>query len=125
MKPATFALMGTCLLGCSNLHASGMRTGRAYPARAADCAMRFENLTFQEANAKYEQVGLVSLTGVDSEASTWEGETKARLLPKACELGGTVVTPNAAGGQGSVPIVGYGTGMVQFVVWHEKPNGGA
>lgn len=95
-----------------------MRMGRLYPARSASCDVRYENLTFQEANAKYEQIGLVSLSGTSDEPQAWEGITKQKLQPKACELGGTVVTMNASGGQGSV--LGMGTGIVQFAVWHEK-----
>ena len=106
--------------GCSSLHASGMRMGRTYPARPASCDIRYENLTFQEANANYEQVGLVSLSGTSDEPQAWEGITKQRLQPKACEIGGTVVTMNAAGGPGAV--MGMGTGIVQFAVWHEKPG---
>lgn len=109
------------LAGCSSLHASGMRMGRLYPARSASCDVRYENLTFQEANAKYEQIGLVSLSGTSDEPQAWEGITKQKLQPKACEIGGTVVTMNGAGGGGSV--MGMGTGMVQFAVWREK--GGA
>ena len=108
----------TVVSGCSTVNATSMRMGRTYPARPASCDVRYENLTFQEAYAKYEQIGLVSLSGTSDEPQAWEGVTKQKLQPKACELGGTVVTMNASGGQGSV--MGMGTGMVQFAVWHEK-----
>jgi hypothetical protein len=120
-----FAALGIMVVlaasGCSSIHATAMRMGRTYPGQPEGCAVRFENLTFQEATAKYEQIGLVTLSGTSSEPQTWEGETKARLWPKVCEIGGTVVTPNAAAGGES--YVGMGTGMIQFGVWHEKPAG--
>jgi len=91
-----------------------------YPSVPAGCSVRFENLTYQEASAKYDQVGLVSLTGTSDEPQAWEGVTKEKLWPKVCEIGGTVVTMNgAAGGQS---VMGMGTGMIQFGVWHEKAD---
>lgn len=111
------ALLG----GCSNIHATGMRMGRFYPSLSANCPVTFENLTYQEANARYEQIGLVSLSGTSDQPQAWEGETRERLWPKVCEMGGTVVTANAMmGGQSTL---GGGTGMIQFAVWHERPAG--
>src|SRR5438132_12626132 len=80
---------------CSNLYATGARVGRIYPSLPAGCAVRFENLTFQEANARYDQVGLVTLSGASNQPQAWEGETRDRLWPKVCEVGGNVVTLNA------------------------------
>jgi len=106
---------------CSTVRATSMRMGRMYPARESTCDLRFENLTFQEASEKYEPIGLVQLTGTrEAQPQGWEGDTKAQLTPKACELGGTVVTVNAASGGSNVGL-GMGTGMIQFAVWHEKP----
>jgi hypothetical protein len=112
---------GLAASGCSSIHATAMRMGRTYPGQPEGCTVRFENLTFQEASAKYEQIGLVTLSGTSSEPQVWEGETKARLWPKVCEIGGTIVTPNATAGGES--YLGMGTGMIQFGVWHEKPAG--
>ena len=92
-----------------------------YPTQGSTCNLRFENLTFQEAYEKYEHIGLVTLTGTgEDQPQGWEGDTKAQLTPKACEIGGTVVTVNATFG-GSNAGFGMGTGMLQFAVWHEKP----
>src|SRR5262245_37739202 len=104
---------------CSSVHATAQRVGRSYPALATGCPVRFENLTFQEANGRYDQVGLVSLSGTSDEPQGWEGITRDRLWPKVCEIGGTVVTPNAM--MGGESVMGRGTGMIQFAVWHEKP----
>jgi hypothetical protein len=106
------------LAGCSSIHAVSQRMGRVFPPKADGCAVRFENLTFQEANAKYEQVGLVTLSGTSSQPQSWEGETRDRLWPKVCEIGGTIVTPNAMASGESV--MGGGTGMIQFSVWVER-----
>jgi hypothetical protein len=106
---------------CSTVRATSIRMGRMYPAQGSTCDLRFENLTFQEASAKYEQIGLVQLTGTgEAQPQGWEGDTKAQLAPKACEMGGTVVTVNATSGGSNVGF-GMGTGMIQFAVWHEKP----
>ena len=72
---------------CSTVRATSIRMGRMYPAQGSTCDLRFENLTFQEASAKYEQIGLVQLTGTgEAQPQGWEGDTKAQLAPKACEM---------------------------------------
>ena len=92
--------------------------GRAYPPLPAGCPVRFENLSLPEANGRYEQIGLVSLTGTSDEPPMWMGETKDKLWPKVCDVAGTIVTPNASAGGASV--MGMGTGIIQFAVWRER-----
>lgn len=101
--------------GCSSVHASSQRVGRLTTPRSPGCEVRFENLTFAEADARYEQVGLVTLSGTSDAPQAWEGDTREQLWPKVCEIGGTIVTPNAMSGGQSV--MGMGTGMIQFSVW--------
>lgn len=117
MKLISLAML-FAITGCSTMHATSMRVGRIAPAKAAGCNVRFENLTFQQASAKYEQVGMVTLSGTSTQPQAWKGETKEKLWPKVCEIGGSVVTPNAmAGGE---TVMGIGTGSIQFSVWNKK-----
>lgn len=113
-----FIVSGAILASaCSNVHATGQRTGKIYPRLSDGCPVRFENMSYDEARAAFEQVGLVTLSGTSEQPQSWEGETKDKLWPKVCELGGTVVTPNGAAGGES--IMGMGTGLIQFAVWRE------
>lgn len=115
---APFTLATFALSACSSIHASGQRVGKLYPSQAEGCEVRFENLDFMEASANFEQVGMVTLSGTSDQPQAWEGETKEKLWPEVCKLGGNIVTPNAmAGGQSTM---GMGTGMIQFSVWRER-----
>jgi len=107
--------MGIAACG-SNLRATTMSSGKMFPSQPANCEVKFENLGYQDASAKYDAVGLAQLTGADDEPQAWEGKTKEMLSPKVCAMGGTVVTPNAVAGVGT----GHGTGIIQFAVWREK-----
>lgn len=108
------------LVGCGpNLHASGMSSGKLQEPLPEGCPVKFENVGFQEAQAKFEQVGMVTLTGTDeSYTAFWKGKTKKELWPKVCKLGGTIVTPNGA--MAGESVMGVGTGMIQFMVWRER-----
>ncbi|MCP3102778.1 hypothetical protein LZ198_28265 [Myxococcus sp. K15C18031901] len=113
------AIAGLSLVaGCSNVKATGIRSGKLYPSLAEGCPVRFENLSYQEASATLEMVGLVTLSGATDQPQAWEGETRERLSPKVCELGGTVVTPN--GMVSGESYLGLGTGAIQFAVWRER-----
>lgn len=125
MKTRTLLWVGVLLVAMSSLHCvntlnvSAMRTGKIYAALPATCPVTFKNLSFQEARGKYEQIGLVSLTGAkESQPQTWTGKTKEMLQPKVCQMGGHIVTFNASGGSGTV--MGMGTNIIQYIVWRKK-----
>lgn len=113
-----FLLGLVTLAGCSSVHATGQRMGRVFPSLPAGCPVRFENIPHQEAYNRYEQVGLVTLSGTSNQPQSWDGETRDLLAPKVCEIGGSIVTLNAATGGES--HMGMGTGMIQFAVWRER-----
>lgn len=83
------------------------RIGALYPSKGDKCAIRFENLNFQEASAKYEQLGLVTLTGTGSDEFT--DPMKADVEKSACHMGGDAVSLNAST-----------NGMFQFMVWRNR-----
>jgi len=114
---SSLLLVAVCLVGCSPIHATAARTGKVFPSLPPDCPIRFENISHAEASNQYEQVGLVTLTGTSDQPQSWEGETRDLLAPKVCEIGGSIVTMNASFG-GDTRM---GTGMIQFVVWRERP----
>lgn len=113
-------LGATLATGCasSNLMAMSQRSGKIYPNLAGGCPVRFENLSYLEAFTRFEQVGLVTLSGATTQPQAWEGETKEKLWPKVCEIGGTIVTMNAATNPGYT-VNGQGMGVIQFMVWRE------
>lgn len=83
------------------------RMGAVYGPKGPACALRFENLNHQEAYAKYEMLGL--LTVYDVESSDITPAIKKDVEREGCKMGGDAVTLNA-----SVP------GAVQFSVWRAK-----
>ncbi len=82
------------------------RMGALYPSKGEACGIRFENLNFGEASAKYESLGMVTLTGAGSD---FTDPMKKDVEREACKMGGDAVSMNA-----SAP------GMFQFLVWRSK-----
>ena len=68
MRPLLALLAATALASCAGGGLGGYtvtptRVGALYPSKGDACAARFENLTFLEASSKYENLGMVTLTG--------------------------------------------------------------
>jgi hypothetical protein len=84
-----------------------IRSGALYPSKGAACTVQFQNLNFQEGSAKYENLGLVSLTGTDGDEFT--PQMKKDVERAACKMGGDAVSLNA-----SAP------GIFQFIVWRSR-----
>jgi hypothetical protein len=84
-----------------------IRTGALYPSKEAACTVQFQNLNFQEGSAKYENLGLVSLTGSGGDEFT--PQMKKEVERAACKMGGDAVSLNA-----SAP------GIFQFIVWRAR-----
>lgn len=100
------ALLG--LVGCtSSYRLTPIRSGALYPSKGPACTVKFQNLNFQEGSAKYENLGLVSLTGSGSDEFT--PEMKKDVERAACKMGGDAVSLNA-----SAP------GIFQFIVWRAR-----
>jgi hypothetical protein len=87
-------------------HVTPSRMGALYPSKGEACGIRFENLNFGEASAKYESLGMVSLTGTGSD---FTDAMKKDVEREACKMGGDAVSMNA-----SAP------GIFQFLVWRAK-----
>jgi hypothetical protein len=88
-------------------HVTPIRSGALYTSKGDRCGMRFENVNFQEGSSKYENLGLVTLTGTTGDDFT--DSMKADVEKAACHMGGDAVSLNA-----SAP------GMFQFVVWRAR-----
>lgn len=84
-----------------------IRSGALYTSKGDRCGIRFENVNFQEGTSKYENLGLVTLTGTTGDDFT--DAMKADVEKAACHMGGDAVSLNA-----SAP------GMFQFIVWRGK-----
>jgi hypothetical protein len=105
---ASLASLAGCGGGLSGSYrVTPTRVGALYPSKGDTCGVRFENLTFQEAGSKYENLGMVSLTGTSSDEFT--GAMKADVERAACHMGGDVVSLNASG-----------NGFFQFLVWRGR-----
>jgi hypothetical protein len=83
------------------------RIGALYPSKGEACAARFENLTFLEASSKYENLGMISLTGASSDEFT--DAMKHDVERATCKMGGDVVSLNASG-----------PSFFQFIVWRTR-----
>jgi hypothetical protein len=83
------------------------RVGALYPSKGEACAARFENLNFLEASSKYENLGMISLTGASSDEFT--DPMKHDVQRAACKMGGDVVSLNASG-----------PSFFQFIVWRAR-----
>jgi hypothetical protein len=88
-------------------HVMPMRMGALYTSKGDTCAIRFENLSFLEASSKYEQLGMVTLTGTGG--TDFTDPMKHDVEREACKMGADVVSLN-----GSTP------GMIQFLVWRAR-----
>jgi hypothetical protein len=108
---ASIALVFMSVAACgapgSSYRVSPARVGALKASKGAGCKIQFQNLNFQEASAKYENLGLISLTGVDSDEFT--DVMKKDVERAACKMGGDSVSLNA-----SAP------GIFQFIVWRNR-----
>jgi hypothetical protein len=84
-----------------------VRMGAVYLSKGEHCPVRFENLSFQEALAKYEQIGLITVSGGGVDELT--PPMKADVEREACKMGADVLSLNA-----SVPR------MFQFQAWRHR-----
>lgn len=110
LLPTSLAACSLLLLGaCAGVgyHVTPVRSGALYTSKGDRCGIRFENVSFQEGAAKYENLGLVTLTGTSGDDFT--DAMKADVEKAACHMGGDAVSLNA-----SVP------GSFQFLVWRAK-----
>jgi hypothetical protein len=98
--------MGASGAGGLDYRVTPMRMGALYTSKGDACGIRFENLTFMEASAKYQSLGMVTLTGAGSDFSD---AMKRDVEREACKMGGDVVSMNT-----SAP------GVFQFLVWRGK-----
>lgn len=106
---AVSLLVVTVLVGgCGDAHRlDSARMGAVYTAKPAPCGVRFENLNHQEASAKFDMIGLITVSNMSSSALT--EAVKRDVEREACNLGADAVTLNV------------GTGNVlQFAAWHSK-----
>jgi hypothetical protein len=91
----------------SSYRVTPVRSGALYASKGDACGIRFENLNFMEGASKYQQLGLVTLTGTSGDEFT--DPMKADVEKAACHMGGDAVSLNA-----SAP------GAFQFFVWRGK-----
>ena len=104
-----FAVFALAIVGCGPNISMTRMNGAIYDAKPVGCAIKFEQLDFQQASAQYKVIGMITLTGTKS--SGLDADTKRIITQKACELGADAVTLNAASDTGSA-MVG---GMIQFL----------
>ena len=93
--------------GSLSYRVTPIRSGALYTSKGDRCGIRFENVNFQEGSSKYENLGLVTLTGTAGDDFT--DSMKADVEKAACHMGGDAVSLNA-----STP------GVFQFIVWRAK-----
>ncbi len=84
-----------------------IRSGALYPSKGEACSVQFQNLNFQEASAKYEGLGLISVSGASGDEFT--PTMKKDVERAACKMGADHVSLNASG-----------PGMFQFMVWRSR-----
>jgi len=86
-RPHLFGSLLLCApLGCGMI--STTASGKEYPSRETGCAIRWENLTREEVEARYHAVGTVTTATGGSRASDLSDRTKAKIEKEACSLGG-------------------------------------
>jgi hypothetical protein len=108
MRPFPAALALLCLAACAaSYRVTPVRMGALYTSKGDACGIKFENVNFQEGTSKYENLGLVTLTGASGDDFT--DPMKADVERAACHMGGDAVSLN-----------GSGPGFFQFIVWRAK-----
>jgi hypothetical protein len=92
-RPVLIFLAAMALAACApNLRVTSSRTASGqYESKPPDCELRFEDLAYTEAVAKYYEIGQVWLTGPDAVAELTETQ-KDLVRPEACRMGGEIVT---------------------------------
>jgi hypothetical protein len=105
--PVALLALVAASAACASYRVTPIRSGALYTSKGDRCGIRFENVNFQEGSSKYENLGLVTLTGTSGDDFT--DPMKADVEKAACHMGGDAVSVNA-----SVP------GMFQFVVWRAR-----
>ena len=106
-------LLGAVLAGCGP-RVSVTRVGGLYEAKPKDCDIRFEQIDFQQGQARYKHIGMVTIHG-DAEDLQFDDTNKQRVRTKACSLGGDIASLNASHSSGS-------TGVLQFNVWRAQSS---
>jgi hypothetical protein len=94
-------------LSCAPYRVDSVRLGAVYQGKGERCGLRFENLNFQEGSSKYQQIGMITVSGSGSDEFT--AAMKADVERAACQMGGDAVTLNAGM-----------RGAFQFLVWRAK-----
>jgi hypothetical protein len=107
MRPLLLVVCCVVVACGSAYRVTPMRSGALYTSKGDACGIRFENVNFQEGSSKYEQLGLVSLSGTSGDDFT--DAMKKDVEKAACHMGGDAVSLNA-----SAP------GVFQFLVWRAK-----
>jgi hypothetical protein len=105
--PASLALVCLALLACASYRVTPVRMGALYTSKGDACGIKFENVNFQEGASKYENLGMVTLSGASGDDFT--DPMKADVEKAACHMGGDAVSLN-----------GSGPGFFQFMVWRAK-----
>src|SRR5690554_4600525 len=109
-----FFLLVLILCLCTPYYLTTQRTGALYPAKE-NCNVDFENISFNEAQAKYDFIGFVTISGASSNAFT--EQMKADVTTKTCEMDDDVVCLNSSFDN----TANYGGGAVfQMAVFRKK-----
>jgi hypothetical protein len=101
------SLVAVAACGSTSYRVTPVRAGALYTSKGDRCGIRFENVNFQEGSSKYENLGLVTLSGTSGDDFT--DPMKADVEKAACHMGGDAVSLN-----------GSGPGFFQFIVWRAK-----
>jgi hypothetical protein len=107
VSAASVASLAACGGGGFGYNVTPVRVGALYPSKGEACSIRFENLNFLEASSKYQQLGMVTLTGTGG--TDFTDSMKHDVEREACKMGGDAVSLNA-----SVP------NSFQFLVWRAR-----
>src|SRR5580704_2130716 len=78
------ASLAALACGSMSYRVTPARIGALYTSKGDRCGIRFENVTFQEGSSKYENLGLVTLSGTSGDDFT--DPMKADVERAACHM---------------------------------------
>ncbi len=119
----------TCLFvalaACGGPAVGEVRTGLPHTSRPADCQLQLVSVSAGDmapgarfgSGGEYEMIGMVTI-GADSGTDAFSDEMKKLVRPRACRMGGEIVSLLASGSDANA--YGHPQQSIAYTVWAKR-----
>jgi hypothetical protein len=115
------------LAACGGPAVGEVRTGLPHTSRPADCQLQLVTVSAADmapgarfgSNGEYEMVGSV-LIGADKGTDAFSDEVKKIVRPRACKMGGEIVSLLASGTDAN--LYGHAQQSIAYTVWAKRSS---